>query len=184
MLKIQTYTLEEHIHRYAVWTAARAASKSRLKNSEVGYLIDASDLRASINKLKTNSELTETTYRNWLKNKGEEIISLVADKNWSEFKTKQFKFGLAAKLISVYIKTSEVLPTKGLSALAQVAHPPLDSILLKNISKTYGVKLKTNWSTFNWHDYEEVIDHVFALYPHPPYWMIEAEWNSHKSEDI
>lgn len=177
-MNIQLYSLEEHVHRYAVWTAARAASKSRLKNSEIEYLINASGLRADVEELRIFQELTETYYRSWLRQKGEEIVTLVAGKNWSDFKTKQFKFGLAAKIISIYIKTTEVLPTKGLSLLAQIAHPPIDSILLKNINKTHKLKIKTNWSTFTWLDYEEMIERLFDIYPQPPYWMVESEWNS------
>ena len=38
-MDIKDYNIDEHIHRFAVWTAARAASRGRLKNTEVEYLI-------------------------------------------------------------------------------------------------------------------------------------------------
>lgn len=148
-MNIQDYTIDEHTHRFAVWTALRAASRSRLKNSETEYLIRASNLRQEISVLRQKTELSETEYRGWLRNKGEEIVRIAHEKNWSDFKTKTFRFGLAAKIISIYIKTVEVLPTKGQSMLSRIAHPPIDSILLRNIDAVKVGKMKTNWSTFD-----------------------------------
>jgi len=101
---------------------------------------------------------------------------LVREKHWSDFKTKNFSFGLAAKIISIYIKTVEVLPTKGLSILSQVAYPPIDSILLKNLNTRHKIKSKTNWSTFKWSDYVQVIEFLQIHYPKVPGWKIEVEW--------
>lgn len=171
-----TYTIEEHIHRYAVWTAARAASKSRLKNSEVDIIITTVGLREAVKALQMKTPLTEPIYRQWLKKKGEEIIAVVKERNWSDFKTKQFSFGLAAKIISIYIKTAVVLPTNGESTLAQVAHPPIDSLLLKGINAKHQLRLETNWSTFDWERYERMINELFLLYPALPYWRIEDVW--------
>jgi hypothetical protein len=183
-MKENLYNIEEHIHRYAVWTAARAASKSRLKNSEVDIIVNTAGLREAVGELQKNTALTEPIYRQWLKKKGEEIIAVVNERNWSEFKTKQFSFGLAAKIISIYIKTAVVLPTNGNSPLAVIAHPPIDSILLKNINKHHHLKLETNWSTFDWMRYVNMIDKVLALYPNQPYWRIEDAWTSSMQEEI
>ena len=184
-MTVDEYSIDEHMHRFAVWTAARAASRSRLKNSEVDYLIRASSLRDDIDKLRTNVDLTEPEYRSWLKNKGEEIVKLAHEKNWSDFKTKTFKFGLAAKIISIYIKTVEVLPTMGLSLLARVVHPPIDGILLRSISSTSVGKMKANWSTFEWPEYENTINRILIKYHSVPGWKIEHCWKvSDEESDI
>ena len=52
------YTIDEHAHRFAVWTAARAASRSRLKNTEVEHLINQSDLRNAVDKLLLRSNFS------------------------------------------------------------------------------------------------------------------------------
>lgn len=183
-MTVGEYTIDEHMHRFAVWTAARAASRSRLKNSEIEYLIKASNLREEINNLKTNVDLSEPEYRNWLKKKGDEIVKLAHDKNWSDFKTKTFKFGLAAKIISIYIKTVEVLPTKGLSLLSRVAHPPIDGILLRSLSSTAVGKMKANWSTFEWPEYESTINRILVEYHSVPGWKMEHCWKVSDEENI
>ena len=175
-MDINNYTIDEHAHRFAVWTAARAASRSRLKNTEVEHLINESDLRNAIDKLRQQPLLTEAEYRQWIKEIGSKICTLVIEKNWSVFKTENFHFGLAAKIISIYIKTVEVLPKVGTSTLACIAYPPIDGILLKNINKKHHVHLKTNWSTFDWDQYEHVINTLNELYPSVPKWKIETEW--------
>lgn len=177
------YCIAEHIHRYAVWTAARAASKSRLKNSEIDFIINQVGLREAVNELAKDNNVTEQVYRSWLRLKGEEIISVVKEKNWSDFKTKQFSFGLAAKIIAIYIKTAVVLPTNGNSSLAKVAHPPIDSILLKSMNTKHQLKLETNWSTFKWERYEKMIDEVLVFFPAQPYWMIEDAWTTSMQEE-
>lgn len=102
-MQIGFYNIEEHIHRYAVWTAARAASKSRLKNNEIDIIVTTVGLREAVKELQKNITLTEPVYRQWLKMRCEEIIAVVNERNWSDFKTKQFSFGLAAKIIAIYI---------------------------------------------------------------------------------
>lgn len=76
-MDINTYSIDEHTHRFAVWTAARAASRSRLKNTEVQLLIDQSCLREQVQKLRLKADLTEMYYRNWIKEIGEKICQLV-----------------------------------------------------------------------------------------------------------
>lgn len=178
------YTINEHTHRFAVWTAARAASRSRLKNSEVEFLITASLLKEKVEALRQIRNLDEPYYRNWIRETGEIICQQVIDKNWSPFKTKTFHFGLAAKIISIYIKTVEVLPTKGEALLAQIAYPPIDGILLKNINKKHSTKFEVNWSTFSWQQYEKVIDKLQEHYSLIPGWKIEVEWSVSNEEAI
>ena len=69
-----SYTIEEHTHRYAIWTSARASSRSRLKNTEVEYLISQVKLRQEVEQLRQQSSLNDTTFKEWLREKGEEIV--------------------------------------------------------------------------------------------------------------
>lgn len=183
-MEIIDYSIEEHIHRFAVWTAARAASRSRLKNTEVELLIKQSNLKKKVEELRQLPGLNEKIYNNWIKETGENICSIVSAQNWKDFKLKTFKFGLAAKIISIYIKTVEIIPTKGLSLLSIIASPPIDSILLKNLNSKHQLKLKVNWSTFNWEQYANVIDELNRLYPLIPKWKIEILWKISNEEDV
>lgn len=184
-MEITNYSIEEHIHRFAVWTAARAASRSRLKNTEVELLINQSNLKKKVEELRQLPGLNEKIYNHWIKETGENICSIVSAQNWGTFKLTKFKFGLAAKIISIYIKTVEIIPAKGLSLLSNIAYPPIDGILLKNLNSKHQLKLKVNWSTFNWEQYHNVIDELNRLYPFIPKWQIEILWKiSNEEEDI
>ena len=183
-MEITNYSIDEHTHRFAVWTAARAASRSRLKNTEVELLICESNLKQEVEKLKGLTALNEIDYKNWIEETGYNICKIVKTQAWSDFKSKTFHFGLAAKIISIYIKTVEVIPTRGLSLLSQIAHPPIDGILLKNLNTKHSLKLKINWSTFEWDQYSGVIDELNKLYPSIPKWKIEVLWKVSNEEDI
>lgn len=183
-MEINDYTIDEHTHRFAMWTAARAASRSRLKNTEVELLICESQLKEEVERLRKSPALNEIIYKNWIKVIGEKICTIVQAQAWSDFKLKTFHFGLAAKIISIYIKTVEVIPTKGLSLLSQIAYPPIDGILLKNLNIKHSLKLKVNWSTFEWEQYSNVIDELNRLYPSIPKWKIEVLWKISNEEDI
>ena len=183
-MKITDYSIDEHTHRFAIWTAARAASRSRLKNTEVEFLICASNLKQEVERLRELSALNEIIYKNWIKVTGEKICAIVQAQVWSNFKLRTFHFGLAAKIISIYIKTVEVIPTKGLSLLSQIAYPPIDGILLKNLNTKHSLKLKVNWSTFEWEQYSNLIDELNKLYPSTPKWKIEVLWKISNEEDI
>jgi hypothetical protein len=83
---------------------------------------------------------------------------------------------LAAKIISIYIKTVEVIPTNGASTLSAVAFPPIDSILLRNINSKYKTKLNIRWSKFNWPAYISTIKALQQINGDRPMWQLESEW--------
>lgn len=91
---------------------------------------------------------------------------------------------MAAKIISIYIKTVEVIPTHGLSLLSNIAYPPIGGILLKVLNSKHKLKLKVNWSTFTWEQYADVIDGLNRLYPFIPRWKIEILWKISNEEEI
>ena len=183
-MEITDYTIDEHTHRFAIWTAARAASRSRLKNTEVELLISESNLKKEVEELRKLPGLNEIIYKNWIKVTGEKICKIVQTQAWGDFKLNIFHFGLAAKIISIYKKTVEVIPTKGLSLLSQIAYPPIDGILVKNLNTKHSLKLKVNWTTFEWEQYVNVIDELNKLYPLIPKWKTEVLWKISNEEDM
>ncbi len=64
-MEIRTYSIDEHIHRYACWTAARAASTSRFKNIEVAKFINDSGLREALSLLEKNKKIDHEIYKKW-----------------------------------------------------------------------------------------------------------------------
>jgi hypothetical protein len=182
------YSIDEHIHRFGVWTAARAASKSRLSNSELAELIDAISLRKKVENLRKFDPLTIDYYHQWIKETGNAMLKTVSETEYKKTKKENFKkdnftFGLAAKIISIYIKTVEIVPSKGESPLSLIAYPPIDSILLKRINAVYGLNLRHQWSTFDWERYEETILKLRQLFPDMAMWRIEVNWSVRELKD-
>lgn len=173
---LDSYTIQKHIHNYGIWTAARAASISRLGNEQVRKILENINLKEKIEQLKQQS-LTDKIYKNWIKTEGEALLEEVKNSNYGDFQKKKFCFGLAAKLISIYIKTVEVLPTKGKSKLSAIAYSPIDSFLLKNINYHLKLKLKTSWSTFNWQQYISTIEELKKIKKQQPWWKLEVYWS-------
>jgi hypothetical protein len=179
---INDYLIEEHIHRFGVWTAARAASKSRLKNKDVELIFKNIQLLQQVENLR-KQEVSDLQYCEWIKRTGEAIIEQVKIIDCGKYQKDNFCFGLAAKLISIYIKTVEVLPTGGSSHLSTVAYPPLDSILLKNVRKIHGIEEETNWSTFDWNKYIKWINFLRAIKKDEPWWKLEVYWSVEQSDE-
>jgi hypothetical protein len=181
VMKHHDYSIDEHLHRFAIWTAARAASKCRLSNQEISQLIEFISLREEIDKLRKLDPLTESFYRNWIHTIGNRMVEKVKATVYpptkkENFKINNFTFGIAAKIISVYIKTAEVIPTKGESRLSIIAYPPVDSILLKTINLNENLGLTHQWSTLDWKGYEKNIDILIGHYGNIPMWAIEKDW--------
>ena len=110
------YSIEEHLHRFGVWTAARAASKCRLSNAEISNLIEGVGLREEVETLRSIGTLTEPTYRNWIREIGNKMIEEVRNTTYpptkkENFKIDNFTFGIAAKIISIYIFKNYIFKT-------------------------------------------------------------------------
>src|SRR5207237_4965917 len=113
------YTFDEHKHRYAIWTAARAVQRSFTTTHNIAKAINATGLKcfSQSNEPITQNEY-DTRHKQWSK-----IIIDVLD----------CSYGRAAKIIAIYLKTAVVLPTSG-TANSLVIHPPLDRFLLHAIA--------------------------------------------------
>lgn len=178
------YSIQQHIHRFSVWTAARAASRSRLKNSEVEAIIHHIRLEEQIAALRNQQELTSAAYAEWLKKTGEQCIAFVQTSTFGDYQKRYFSFGLAAKMIAIYIKTTEIIPSRGESMLSTIAHPPVDSILLSNIKRQFpGLTIPTNWSTFSCQKYFEVYAQIEKYNSGNPSWKLERWWSVSKNND-
>jgi hypothetical protein len=171
-----TYSIDEHIHRFGLWAAARAANKSLLSNKEVQHVLEAIQLKDKVASLRSKSDLDDKYYTVWLKENCTTLINEIKNLDCKDLKKDRISYGLAAKLISIYIKVVEVIPSKGNSLLSKIAFPPVDSILLKQINKSNKIFKETTWSKYDWDNYLEVVQKLKTKNNNQPMWMIESNW--------
>ncbi len=69
------YCIEEHIHRYACWTAGRAASVSRFSTKGITSFIERIDLRRELGKIR-NHEISTKEYGAWFSMQADNIHKL------------------------------------------------------------------------------------------------------------
>jgi hypothetical protein len=92
--------------------------------------------------------------------------------------------GLAAKLINVYFKIG--LVCGGYHNLPSVCalHPPIDSILLENMSeREFGKRTdwhKRAWSKLGSAEYQLIIDQLRTALKENPMWSSEAYWTPYR----
>jgi hypothetical protein len=167
------YTIKEHIHRYSIWTAARASQRG-LKNFKIKVLkaiLENIDFKNQVEKY-IKSDVNKKNYEFFHKKIANEII-----KNGAELKIK-ITYGRASKIISIYLKTAIIIPNGGKGKAANIIHAPIDRILLKALSKEFK---KTNWNKLTWTkftetDYWILIDDL-EKNKLPINWKLEQFWN-------
>jgi hypothetical protein len=103
-----------------------------------------------------------------------------------DLEPKGITYGRIAKIIAVYIKTVYISAHPG-SSLAEVAHPPIDAILLRSVKGdqkkkkdgvTYPVGLGFHWSKFCKLRYHESLNYLRAVNGDEPFWAIEYFWKA------
>jgi hypothetical protein len=175
------YLFTEHTHRFACWTAARAASISRFSNNEIGDFIVAMSLREKVERLRENVDLNHQVYAIWFVENVNQLLYLFNEHiGASAAKGKKFRrvsFGIAAKVISIYVKTAEVLPSNGKSLLSHFAFPPIDAYLLSNLPQNWLNAKSITWSTLRQEAYMNMMHILRAKMGNEPFWKLEAYWN-------
>jgi hypothetical protein len=102
----------------------------------------------------------------------------------------QMTHGVAAKLINVYMKAlflPRIDATDETVAFTNAIHPPIDSILLKNLRQNeigghtdiWRSAEKIRWSNLGSEEYQKLIDAI-NQYTHGQLWMIEEHWQGHQ----
>lgn len=168
------YNFNEHKHRFAVWTAARAAQRSFTTTTNICKAINASSLR---NFAESGEPVTQTEFDllhvEWCKS----IMSSLGEIDVI------CSYGRAAKIIAIYLKTSVILPAAGNTKKCFVIHPLIDAILLKSLLKEEGLKDLRNrtWTKFNEAEYLAVVNVLrnrFSRFD----WRLEVNWKPEEDE--
>jgi len=92
---------------------------------------------------------------------------------------KPIKYGIAAKLVSVYFKSAFVLCGNEKTRLACNVPPPIDSHLLNGIDKASGTNLseRYKWTKLEKKDYMELLKELREIYgKEKPLWHLEKYW--------
>ena len=167
------YTIHEHIHRYSIWTAARASQRGvkDFKIETLKRILEIIDFKNEVEKFfKSNSNKDD--FNKFHKRTAKEIIDKGNDLNI------KLTYGRASKIISIYLKTAIIIPNGGKGNASDIIHAPIDSILLKALSKEYK---KTKWGKLTWtkfseNEYWELIKE-FEKNKLPINWELERFWN-------
>ena len=172
------YDLFEHRHRFSAWAAARATQRSF---TTVENLRDALQNCGIVDFLRNpDAENTdEVTFQNQHKIWCRSIVDFLNDRG-----IDKVTYGRAAKLVGVYLKSMVIIGTDANSSLAAVAHPPIDRILLKNISRTQEIQSshQVRWRSINWTElteesYYDLISQLRdCLVAGDPFWKLEKFW--------
>ena len=168
----------EHRHKFAVWAAARATQRGFTSVEKLRDALQSTDIKAFVRD-QANDEISEPDF-------------LKRHRIWCDAILERLRcagvldprFGRAAKLVAVYLKTMIVVGPHMDSTLARVAHPPIDRILLKGLAKCPNVpsaardKFRTtNWTCLQGDEYYRLIRQIKDSVPDIiPFWRLERYW--------
>jgi hypothetical protein len=176
-----SYLYQEHQHNFSAWAAARAAQRT-FKGATVPILkksLEYAQLDVYIqtpSKHHTNELEFDAQHTIWCN----QIVKYL-NENGVEAPT----FGLAAKLVNVYLKSSIVLSKYCDSKLASIVHPPIDDLLLKAIvaDKSLSLSIRNQckgvrWTQFTEGSYQQLIQAFRSHELHRPnFWELERYWS-------
>src|SRR6186713_3093162 len=128
---MKNYDFNQHVHNYAVWTAARAVQRAFTSTANIKYAIEKSELK---NFTESDTPLDTTSFEEFHRQCCGHLIEAFKEK-----KVFNVSYGRAAKIIAIYLKTSIILVNKGNCARSIIIHPPIDNILLTSLSKEPGL---------------------------------------------
>lgn len=163
------YTLSEHKHRFAIWTAARAVQRSWTTTANISRVITAVQLQALVESYKNLKSQAEF----------DEIHKRLCEKMIDEFRLLgvESTYGRAAKILAVYLKTSIIMAADVDNEQMRFIHPPIDRILLRNlpVNIDFGEVKKLNWTQLNKDKYWSMVQTLRELLGILD-WRLEMVW--------
>jgi hypothetical protein len=174
------YSIEEHRHRFAAWAAGRAASVNgcRFPVEEGKLILERAGMKELIygcDRLPLPQDI-DNAHRGWRSNVIEAASGL------------PFTHGVAAKLINIYLKAGFVCGGYHEHERVQAMHPPIDSLLLDELSRRniggfksiWDEAKRIRWSNFNSDQYEKVIRNIREALQDAPLWEVEKYWRGYQ----
>jgi hypothetical protein len=163
------YNLDKHIHDYSVWTAARAVQRNFTTTANIKHAIEQSDLPsfARYNDIRSVEEY-DRLHCQW----AEQLINA-----FDNSRAPKCSYGRAAKIISIYLKTSVLLCNRASCTASSIMHPPIDGILLRNIAEIPGLSDLKNirWTKLDKDEYWSLIKRLRSHFGQVN-WKLEKYW--------
>lgn len=163
------YSLNEHRHRFAIWTAARAVQRSWTTTANISRVIAAVDLAGIVDRYKTCENQAEF----------DRLHTLTCEKMAEEFRALgvEATYGRAAKILAVYLKATVIVTMQMDNDQIRLIHPPVDRILLKNLSTVPGLTelRKLNWTKLDKRQYDAMVAKIrgrLNIFD----WRLEEKW--------
>lgn len=169
------HTFDKYRLDYTIWAAYRAAQagSSKAKGSEFTSALKACGVIEYINSYK-NEKISQNEFDSLHMDWCDSIVDTLK----RDF-GKNIEYGIAAKLVGVFLKGYFILANNERQPLSAVIHPPIDSFLLKGIDS----KMSTNyfnvykWQKINKCQYFELFSLIKShLKDGEPLWFLEEFW--------
>lgn len=185
-MKSSQYDIKDHRHRFSAWAAARAAQRG-LKGGTVSVFTAALESCGIVEFVRTakREDVDEGGFRSLHEKWCNAIVAYLHNKV-----TPKPSFGHATKLVAMYLKSMVIMGPDGNTELARLVYPPIDSNLLKNISKApdIAIKYKADWKKVKWtrldrQGYYKLIDQLRDCFKLREFWKLEQFWDVTGSKD-
>ncbi|WP_431512123.1 hypothetical protein [Variovorax sp. DAIF25] len=203
-----SYDIEEHRHRFAVWTAGRAYARGGTGGgysmANAKWLIETSQLRmfGTLSKLPEPEAIDAFVH--------ERIAALIdVSRSMTYSKAAQkdeslpfvCTYGRAQKLVNIYLKTTIVCSQAHDDPAVSALHPPLDRVLLEaltalpgkepsSVSTEFAKAIRAakrqhgvRWTSFDKSAYVTYIDAIKLLQKGQPLWAVEEHWRPERIQD-
>jgi len=168
-----------------VWAAARAAQRGFTTVANLRTALESVNIRGVIadpETLQLSAKRFDDLHRLWCS----EICAFLSRRH-----IEKTTHGRAAKLVSVYLKTTVLMGDAYDSSLARNMHPPVDRVLLQNLAASEKIKSEhkaawrsINWTQLNQNAYDVLIEQLRSVLAHgAPFWTIEEYWEPSDPED-
>jgi hypothetical protein len=170
------YSFSTHVHRYAVWTAARAVQRSFTTTKVIQTAINGSGLASFLEHPLSQQE----AFNDWHKTTAQRLIKNFGVEN-------ACSYGRAAKIIAIYLKTTWVIRHHEDDPVSAVIHPPIDRILLQNLAgckEFSGLSSlrKESWTQFTEDQYWKIAD-LIRQETKSFNWKLEQFWEPAQAEN-
>jgi hypothetical protein len=179
------YDLYRHRHNFSVWAAARAAQRRFTTVDNLRAALECSEIVSFVRDyggIEIDADTFATKHRVWCDSIVDHLVRAGV---------QNVTFGRAAKLVAVYLKSMVVMGPLADSSLARVAHPPIDRILLQNLSRDQildaSVRTEfraTNWTSLDRLRYYALIEMIRKSFPNlDEFWRLEEYWTVTQGTD-
>jgi len=173
----QAEHLSVYKHNFASWTASRAVQRDFTSTPIIRAAIDYSGLNKAVITLATK-KLSIGMYDDW----HIEIVSKLRKSLIKSLEKEKLSYGRLSKIIAIYLKTFHIL-NNPYDKLSQIAHIPVDRIILDELYKNYKISIfnttNTTWTKLSQKKYFSVIAelrNVQKVENLKCLWMLEKYW--------